>query len=307
MKLKKSMNRFFSFIVFLMCISVAGCRGSVSTTPTKSIQPSTPTIREAATSTEPVFIEQDNSTSSSFVLPDDIAITPDGFNFQYNFKPPLIYLEPHDDNCGQFEYLTKMDISSLTDFYKTEMPRLGWNLSEKEEGSWTYGGGQFNDNSNSERGEYFYYFEKRGRKIGVFIGYNANTTSYFGGTTVAINALGWYWSNCIKLPVDVPTIGEYRGMISNDFVVLDDPSISGTQLIYRTTTSIDDAADFYKQSMPGAGWSLVSEDKSEGIWNILFKKPGRQSPDPEILYRENVTVTITPEYWGGCRVRLSFK
>ena len=216
-------------------------------------------MKDFATSPVSSLTEPSNSPSGLFELPKDIAITPDGFDFQYNYEPPLLYLEPHDNNCGQFEYLTKMDIGSLTDFYKNEMARLGWHLSEKEEGNWTYGGGKFNDNNNPDYGQYFYYFEKVGRKVGVFIAYNANSTSYFGGTTVAINALGWYFSNCIKLPEDVPTIGEYRGTISNDFVVMGDPSITGTRLAYRTTKSIDDAEKFYKQSMPSAGWSFISK------------------------------------------------
>ena len=40
---------------------------------------------------------------------------------------------------------------------------------------------------------------------------------------------------------------------------------------------------------------------------MQYKKPGRQSPDPEILYRENVNITKTPEYWGGSIVFLDFQ
>lgn len=270
--------------------------GSTNLESVATPQKTQPSDNQNSSGNEPT--SQNDSQSNIIEVPDDIPTTPDGYDFYYTFDGPP-FLEPHENNCTQFFYNTKLSQSKLTQFYQQEMSRDGWNLSNKEEG---------ND-------QYFYYFEKSGRRAGVFYLYSERST--LDHIQVHINFSDWYVSDCIKNPSDIPVVGEFRGIVVNDFVYqYSDPSITGTQFHYRTTSSVQEVVEFYQSKMPENGWSLVCECYSSGYsvsggapsnaQYLEFRNSNRQSPSPDVLYRENVLISIWSDTWGVTEVFMAF-
>jgi len=288
-------NRDVIAVIVVALVSIA-C-GSTSLEPVPTSQSTQKPDNQSPTSDQ--SSNQSDSQPSKIEVPNDISITPDGYDFYYTFDGPP-FLEPHEDNCTQFFYSTKLSQGELTQFYQREMSRNGWNLSNKEEGD----------------EQYFYYFEKSGRKAGVFYLYSERST--LGYIQVHINFSDWYVSDCIKSPSDIPVVGEFRGIVVNDFVYqYSDPSITGTQFSYRTAKSMQSVVDFYRAKMSEENWNLVCECNSSHQFQFNsvanpnahyfeFQKPGRQSPSPYMQYRENVLIIIYPDSWGVTKVDMWF-
>lgn len=291
----------FSYVVIFVALISGGCN---NTNLTPIIESQNTQTFDSSSTVESQQNDQNSSPPKVIEVPKDIPITPDGYDF-VNFYDGSLNPEFYDVNCTYFFYRTKIAEEDLGEYYKNEMKKNGWDLAKEEIGETkSFLNGTWQDTGAEQ---YSYYFEKPGRRVGIFFATPQASYMKRDNIQIHINFSDWYIIHCIKIPDDVPTIGEFRGIVNNSFDIgYGDSSTTGTSFDYRTARSLEEVVNFYRSEMPQKGWTLISESAAGEVSMLEYQKIGRQSPSPEIMYRENVIIQIYPDLWGGTEVQMRF-